>query len=165
MPLPESNNPVEWLPNAISNSHFFFVSGYYLPDFASPLLDILTLLQSWPIFTEGADVGLSKNMPTVTVRNGADRIFNSFIEIQPTLVSPKSESRLSAPQFGFLSSIQSFRLRSGYKGSLTKDPPISSYSTLQRISRAKKLHRSILLRCKLSHLHHIQICMNSRRFL
>lgn len=55
--------------------------------FDMTLPEIEALLHKWPPFTEGVDVGLSENASTITARNDAMGIFNSIIEIQPTLVA------------------------------------------------------------------------------
>lgn len=49
--------------------------------------DIIKLINEWPIVTEGEDVGLAKNASTIVARAEAVNIFNSIIEIDPTLIS------------------------------------------------------------------------------
>ena len=62
---------------------------YPLPKFDvdTNLQDVLNILNGWPVVTEGVDVGLSENASTITARNDALSIFNSMIEIQPTVIS------------------------------------------------------------------------------
>jgi hypothetical protein len=52
---------------------------------------------TWPVVTAGEDVGLSQNASTITARNDALAIFNSLIEIQPTLIA--ASDTLSEEQF------------------------------------------------------------------
>ena len=71
----------------INSSNFSFGSRYKAPPFDSPLKFVEETLQGWPIVTAGEDVGLSLNASTITARNDALGIFNSLIEIQPTLIA------------------------------------------------------------------------------
>ena len=74
---------------SINDPNFSFGFGYHPPkNFATATLpEIEQVLNSWPLVTAGEDVGLSPNASTITARNDAMRIFNSIIEIQPTLAS------------------------------------------------------------------------------
>ena len=73
----------------IFNPEFEFgEKGSYLPPrgySSSTVSSIEELLNTWPIVTDGEDVGLSPNASTIVARNEALKIFNSIIEIQPTL--------------------------------------------------------------------------------
>ncbi|OHT05113.1 Dynein heavy chain family protein [Tritrichomonas foetus] len=71
----------------INNPHFSFGQKYKAPAFDAPLKTVEELLMTWPIVTAGEDVGLSMNASTITARNDALGIFNSLIEIQPTLIA------------------------------------------------------------------------------
>ena len=71
----------------MNNPNFTFGSRYPAPDYDAPLSSVEQLLNAWPITTEGEDVGLSKNASVITARNDALGIFNSLIEIQPTLIA------------------------------------------------------------------------------
>ncbi|OHT04040.1 Dynein heavy chain family protein [Tritrichomonas foetus] len=72
--------------DSINDSTFSLGDGYSLPDYGNDtFIDVEKLLNSWPLVTAGEDVGLSPNASTITARNDALRIFNSLIEIQPTL--------------------------------------------------------------------------------
>jgi hypothetical protein len=70
---------------------------YARPDFTGDLASVIGLVSDWPIVTEGCDVGLAINASTITARNDALRVFNSLIEIQPTLVAASGE--ISEEQF------------------------------------------------------------------
>jgi hypothetical protein len=66
----------------------FSARRYPMPDFVNGSFEqLLGKVESWPIVTEGSDVGLSENASTITTRNEALTIFSSLIEIQPTLVA------------------------------------------------------------------------------
>jgi hypothetical protein len=67
--------------------NFSFGKHYPSPQITAKLSEVNELLNTWPIVTEGSDVGLSENASTITARNEALRIFNSLIEIQPTLMA------------------------------------------------------------------------------
>jgi hypothetical protein len=45
---------------------------------------------TWPVVTQGEDVGLAANASTITARNEANRIFASLIDVEPTLVTAAS---------------------------------------------------------------------------
>ncbi|EAY14826.1 Dynein heavy chain family protein [Trichomonas vaginalis G3] len=70
---------------------FTFGARYPHPEYTNTLDKFDSLINSWPITTEGEDVGLSKNASTITARNDALGIFNSLIEIQPTLIAQGGE--------------------------------------------------------------------------
>jgi hypothetical protein len=70
---------------------------YARPDFTADLTALMAVVSAWPIVTEGCDVGLALNASTITARNDALRIFNSLIEIQPTLVA--ASGAISEEQF------------------------------------------------------------------
>jgi hypothetical protein len=76
---------------------FSFGASYPTPAVTMNLHQIDELLSTWPLVTEGEDVGLSQNASTITARNDALRIFNSLIEIQPTLVA--ASGSISEDQF------------------------------------------------------------------
>jgi hypothetical protein len=59
---------------------------YKIPEFAGPFAQLHEVIANWPIVTAGEDVGLSVNASTITARNDAMAIFNSIVEIEPTLV-------------------------------------------------------------------------------
>jgi hypothetical protein len=66
----------------------FTTRRYPLPDFVNGSFEqLLSKVESWPIVTEGTDVGLSENATAITARNEALHIFASLVEIQPTLVA------------------------------------------------------------------------------
>jgi hypothetical protein len=90
----------------INSKSFSFGARYTAPTFELELNPLMTILMSWPIVTEGCDVGLSLNASTITARNDALRIFNSLIEIQPTLVA--ATGSISEEQFAlnFVQSLQ-----------------------------------------------------------
>ena len=71
----------------MNRSDFTFGPRYPHPDYSDSLDKVDNLINRWPITTEGEDVGLSKNASTITARNDALSIFNSLIEIQPTLIA------------------------------------------------------------------------------
>ncbi|KAK8861158.1 hypothetical protein M9Y10_012853 [Tritrichomonas musculus] len=71
----------------INNPGFSFGTRYKAPDYNMELSKVEELLTTWPIVTQGEDVGLSLNASTITARNDALGIFNSLIEIQPTLIA------------------------------------------------------------------------------
>ncbi|OHT12762.1 Dynein heavy chain family protein [Tritrichomonas foetus] len=81
----------------IKKPRFSFGPRYPIPKFDDELEDVLDLISTWPIVTEGEDVGLSMNASTITARNDALSIFNSLIEIQPILVAASGE--VSEEQF------------------------------------------------------------------
>ena len=81
----------------INAPEFSFGDRYLSPDFETDMSAVLSVVSSWPIVTEGEDVGLAMNASTITARNDAMRIFNSLIEIQPTLVAAGGE--ISEDQF------------------------------------------------------------------
>ena len=82
----------------IMEKNFSFGEKYPSPsNFSVPLKEVEEILNEWPIVTEGADVGLSKNASTITARNDALGIFNSLVEIQPTLVA--ASGSISEEQF------------------------------------------------------------------
>jgi len=70
----------------INKPGFNFGEKYSSPDFNGTLASVEDVISKWPVTTEGIDVGLSRNASTITARNQAMSIFNSLIEIQPTLV-------------------------------------------------------------------------------
>jgi hypothetical protein len=76
---------------------FTFGSNYPAPSYTGPLADLERIVQTWPVVTEGEDVGLSRNASTITARNDAMGIFNSLVEIQPTLVA--ASGAVSEDQF------------------------------------------------------------------
>ena len=71
----------------ISSPNFSFGDRYQPPDFNSALPDLVNTVSTWPVVTAGEDVGLSKNASTITARNEAIQIFESLVEVQPTLVA------------------------------------------------------------------------------
>ena len=71
----------------IEKPSFTFGKNYPAPSWESTVQEVNDKLSTWPIVTEGVDVGLSENASTITARNDALGIFNSLIEIQPTLVA------------------------------------------------------------------------------
>jgi hypothetical protein len=66
---------------------FSFGLKYSAPNYDFTLAQVENLLSKWPIVTAGEDVGLSMNASTITARNDAMAIFNSILEIQPTLIA------------------------------------------------------------------------------
>ncbi|EAY20056.1 Dynein heavy chain family protein [Trichomonas vaginalis G3] len=81
----------------IEKPDFSFGQRYTTPEYNVSLNAVEETLQTWPIVTEGIDVGLSLNASTITARNEALSIFNSLIEIQPTLVA--ASGSISEDQF------------------------------------------------------------------
>ena len=81
----------------INSKAFTFGAHYPRPDWDGTLEDVETVVSGWPVVTEGEDVGLSKNASTITARNDAMNIFNSLVEIQPTLVA--ASGAVSEDQF------------------------------------------------------------------
>jgi len=81
----------------VTHGGFSFGSHYQSPDFSSTHKEIEDVVTKWPIMTVGEDVGLGINATTITSRNDAIAIFNSFIEIQPTLIA--AGGSLSEEQF------------------------------------------------------------------
>ena len=81
----------------ILSSTFSFGDRYKAPLFEDTLEKLMETVASWPVVTQGEDVGLSLNASTITSRNEAIQIFNSLIEIQPTLVA--SSDIISEEQF------------------------------------------------------------------
>ena len=81
----------------IMYKNFTFGAKYPAPTYDEGLEEVNELLNSWPIVTEGEDVGLSKNASTITARNEAMNIFNLLVEIQPTLVA--ASGSISEDQF------------------------------------------------------------------
>ncbi|OHT09102.1 Dynein heavy chain family protein [Tritrichomonas foetus] len=81
----------------IMGKNFTFGEKYPAPEPTAPLAKVEEILNTWPIVTEGADVGLSKNASTITARNDAMSIFNLLVEIQPTLVA--ASGSISEEQF------------------------------------------------------------------
>jgi hypothetical protein len=77
--------------------NFSFSKSYPTPEVTATLKEIDEVLSTWPLVIEGEDVGLGKNASTITARNDALRIFNSLIEIQPTLVA--ASGSISEDQF------------------------------------------------------------------
>jgi hypothetical protein len=75
----------------------FASNRYPMPDFTASFDHLLSKVESWPVVTEGCDVGLSENASTITARNEALLIFSSLVEIEPTLVA-QSDS-MSEEQF------------------------------------------------------------------
>jgi hypothetical protein len=77
----------KYFSEEINAPDFSFGTRYPAPDYHEPLTHIDSLLNKWPIVTAGEDVGLAMNASTITARNDAMNIFNSIIEIQPTLIA------------------------------------------------------------------------------
>jgi len=74
--------------NEDSSSSFFVNNNRYVsPDFNSPISSLIQCVSSWPVVTQGEDVGLSKNASTITARNESLKIFGNLLEVQPTLVA------------------------------------------------------------------------------
>jgi hypothetical protein len=92
---------------------------YPIPDFQATFDRLLTKVESWPVVTEGTDVGLGENASTITARNEALLIFSSMVEIQPTLVA-QSDS-MSEEQFAL-------QLVETLKAKLPKPFDISGFS-------------------------------------
>lgn len=76
---------------------FSLGANYPAPSYSGALPDVEKVINTWPVVTEGEDVGLSKNASTITARNDAMGIFGSLVEIQPTLVA--SSGSISEEQF------------------------------------------------------------------
>ena len=83
--------------DVLNAQEFSFGNRYAAPNYSDSLADLLKTIESWPVVTQGEDVGLSANASTIVARNEAIGIFNSLIEVQPTLVA-LSES-ISEEQF------------------------------------------------------------------
>jgi hypothetical protein len=81
----------------INTPGFSFGARYAPPDFADTLEQVIQTVITWPVVTAGEDVGLAQNASTITARNEALGIFNSLIEVQPTLIA--SSDTLSEEQF------------------------------------------------------------------
>ena len=81
----------------INSSLFSFGERYNPPNFNDTLSKLIDAVSKWPYVTNGEDVGLSMNASTITARNEALGIFNSLIEVQPTLVS--ASDTISEDQF------------------------------------------------------------------
>ena len=81
----------------INSSNFTFGERYNAPNFNDKLEKLLNSVANWPYVTTGDDVGLSQNASTITARNEALSIFNSLIEVQPTLVA--ASDTISEEQF------------------------------------------------------------------
>jgi hypothetical protein len=58
---------------------------YTAPSFGGTLARLIDTVNSWPLITQGKEVGLSENASTITARKEANSIFESLIEVQPTL--------------------------------------------------------------------------------
>ncbi|KAK8888098.1 hypothetical protein M9Y10_039159 [Tritrichomonas musculus] len=82
---------------SIKSKDFSFGKNYDPPTPYMNLNELEEKVSTWPIVTEGEDVGLSKNASTITARNDALNIFNSLVEIQPTLVA--ASGNVSEEQF------------------------------------------------------------------
>ena len=82
---------------SIKSKNFSFGKNYNPPTPEMSLSEVEQIISSWPIVTEGEDVGLSVNASTITARNDALNIFNSLVEIQPTLVA--ASGTISEDQF------------------------------------------------------------------
>ncbi|EAY07015.1 Dynein heavy chain family protein [Trichomonas vaginalis G3] len=54
--------------------------------------EVLKQINKWDVVTQGEDIGLSKNASTIVARHEAHNIFNSVIEIDPTLISTSGSS-------------------------------------------------------------------------
>ncbi|OHT16390.1 Dynein heavy chain family protein [Tritrichomonas foetus] len=81
----------------INSPNFSFGQRYTAPSFDDSLDNLISTVSSWPYVTTGEDVGLSLNASTITARNEALGIFNSLIEVQPTLVA--ASDTISEEQF------------------------------------------------------------------
>ena len=75
------------LTQFFSNKPFLNERRYPIPDTNAPLQDLLFTVSEWSHVTIGADVGLGENASTIIARNEAIRIFDSLVEVQPTLVA------------------------------------------------------------------------------
>jgi hypothetical protein len=77
----------QFISKDINSPGFSFGARYIRPDFNKPLQHVVQTVSTWPIVTAGEDVGLAHNISIITARNEALRIFNSLIEVQPTLIA------------------------------------------------------------------------------
>jgi hypothetical protein len=66
-------------------------SRYPVPYFSSIYQHVIDTLASWPLITEGSEIGLGSNASAITARNEVLKIFSNLIEVQPTIIS-NSES-------------------------------------------------------------------------
>ena len=80
----DSNNNEEYINYEEDNSYF---DDYILPDWESPLEQLIETVNKWPVVTSSLSVGLSQNASTITARKEAMSIFSSLIDIQPSLVA------------------------------------------------------------------------------
>jgi hypothetical protein len=87
----------KYFSEEINSPAFTFGLKYRAPDYNAKLSKIDDILNTWPVVTDGEDVGLAMNASTITARNDAMGIFNSIIEIQPTLIA--SSGTISEEQF------------------------------------------------------------------
>ena len=71
----------------INSPMFSFGARYKAPEFSETLDGVMKTVAKWPVVTAGGDVGLASNASTITARNEAVGIFNSLIEVQPTLIA------------------------------------------------------------------------------
>ena len=86
-----------YFSSEILSNAFSFGDSYTAPNFESSLENVMKTVASWPIVTQGVDVGLSENASTITSINEALKIFSSLIEVQPTLVA--ASDNVSEEQF------------------------------------------------------------------
>ena len=81
----------------VNSPTFSFGENYTAPNFDATMTELMDTVATWPVVTQGEDVGLSRNASTITARNEANRIFASLIEVQPTLVA--ASDSISEEQF------------------------------------------------------------------
>jgi hypothetical protein len=81
----------------INAQGFTFGARYPAPEYQDPLNKLTETVSTWPVVTAGEDVCLSQNASTITARNEALEIFNSLIEVQPTLIA--ASDSISEEQF------------------------------------------------------------------
>ena len=93
------------------------------------------LLNTWPVVTEGSDVGLSENASTISARNEALGIFNSLVEIQPTLITASGD--VSEGEFAL-------KLVENIIKEVTKQFNVYNFNTINTV-----LHHEIILYNKL----------------
>ncbi|OHT13633.1 Dynein heavy chain family protein [Tritrichomonas foetus] len=89
-----------------AGKNFVSERKYPTPDLMGTMQELLDTVSEWSTITSGSDVGLGENASTIIARNEAMKIFDSLIEVQPTLVAA-SES-ISEEQFA-LNLVQSLQ--------------------------------------------------------
>ncbi|KAK8896419.1 hypothetical protein M9Y10_014318 [Tritrichomonas musculus] len=85
------------LNQIFTGKNFLNERKYPSPDLHGTMQELLDTVNEWSIVTSGNDVGLGDNASTIIGRNESLKIFDSLVEIQPTLVA--ATETISESQF------------------------------------------------------------------